>query len=75
MIERDAGEFHIYCQVCGWEARMPADGTPTEVSDAAVDHHLETGHVPIEQREDTPEKHGIDSTKADHTGRTARSNR
>ncbi|WP_254766804.1 hypothetical protein [Salinilacihabitans rarus] len=38
-----------YCRECGWEARAGEDGTGTDLDRAMIEHHVETGHAPIER--------------------------
>lgn len=46
----DVSAFRLSCGSCEWDARVPADGDRTNVSDKAANHFLETGHTPIKQR-------------------------
>lgn len=42
--------FGIRCDVCGWKA--VADGESVNgVSRRAIDHYMETGHLPLERFE------------------------
>ncbi len=38
-----------YCLACDWE-RDAADDEITDLGRSMIDHHIETGHSPIEQR-------------------------
>lgn len=46
----ETAQLCLYCEVCGWTARAPTDGTTTAVSEQAFDHFHKTGHTPIRQR-------------------------
>lgn len=48
-----ADTYGFECAVCGWS--ISTDTAVTEASDWAIEHHLQTGHVPIERIEPVEE--------------------
>lgn len=50
MGEESESVFGIQCTVCSWRA-VANERSRTEVSRHAIEHHLETGHLPIERFE------------------------
>ncbi len=40
-----------YCEVCGWSCETGPDTTRGDLNRAMIDHHVETGHAPIETDE------------------------
>lgn len=40
-----------YCCTCDWE-RAATDDEIDDLSRSMIDHHIETGHSPIERRDD-----------------------
>lgn len=43
--------FGLQCTVCEWSALADEHQSTEEVSNRSIDHHLETGHLPIERVE------------------------
>ncbi|ELZ11071.1 hypothetical protein C479_09678 [Halovivax asiaticus JCM 14624] len=43
-----------YCAVCGWSHETGPETTRSDLNRAMIDHHVETGHTPIETDEATP---------------------
>lgn len=39
-----------YCEQCGWEHHEDEESID-ELNRAMIDHHVETGHSPVEQRD------------------------
>lgn len=50
MAERRESVFGIQCTVCEWRA-VANEHSRAEISRRAIDHYLETGHLPIERFE------------------------
>ncbi|MFC3959803.1 hypothetical protein [Halovivax cerinus] len=43
-----------YCAVCGWSRETGPETTRSDLNRAMIDHHVETGHTPIETDEERP---------------------
>ncbi|AGB14758.1 hypothetical protein Halru_0106 [Halovivax ruber XH-70] len=40
-----------YCAVCDWSRETGSETTRSDLNRAMIDHHVETGHTPIETDE------------------------
>ncbi|WP_049896517.1 hypothetical protein [Natrialba chahannaoensis] len=65
-----------YCGVCEWTHTVTAEET-TDLDLAMIDHHVDTGHSPIERADlvepiaaETGDQHHEDDATVDATART-----
>ncbi|WP_247002901.1 hypothetical protein [Halosolutus gelatinilyticus] len=52
-----------YCAECDWEREASADEV-TDLGRAMIDHYVETGHSPVERRDEADRLAGGDSLES-----------